>query len=328
MRTTKFTVSALLLVAAVLLTSCSQAATPTPAAPAAPPEQVPTVPAAPPVEAATPAAGTVPSGGEGLAARVNGQPISLADYQKQLAQFEAALQSQGKDLSSAEGQETLKMIRQQVLDSMIDQVLIEQGAAAAGVTVPESVVTAHVEKSIQDGGGQERFVQWLAANGLTEQEYYETVRSQLLADALIDHITAGLPEAAPQVRLRQILVSDGDLAAKLWERLKRGESFDALAERYSEDESTRHQGGDLGWFPLGYSFLAPEVEEAASQLRVGEISAVIKAPYGYYIIQVTDADPNRPLTPEMRQALRQQKFMEWLDQQRKQADIERFVDTG
>jgi len=263
-----------------------------------------------------------------MAARVNGQPVPLEAYQGQVAQFEAALRAQGSDLNSAEGLETLKQVRRQVLEAMIDQILIEQGAAAQGIQVPESEVAGHVEKSIEEGGGRDRFLQWLQANAISEQEYSNMVRTQLLTDALIDQITADLPDTVPQVRLRQILVTDAEQATQLRQRLQRGESFEALAERFSVDDSSRQQGGDLGWFPQGLSLLPPEVEEAAFSLKVGEASAIIKAPYGYYIIQVIEQDPARPLSVEMKQSLRQQRFLEWLDHQRQGGQIERFVDAG
>ncbi|MGQ9584355.1 MAG: peptidylprolyl isomerase [Anaerolineae bacterium] len=319
------TVLLLLVPAVMFLAGCAQGETPVPTASVQ--GTVPTEPSPATVSSTTSPVPTPEAAPEGVAARVNGKPISLEVYQKQVAQFETALRAQGVSLDSAEGQETLKQVRRQVLEALIDQALIEQGAEALGISVRESEVSAHVETSLAEGGGRERFLQWLEANAMTEEEFRSMVRSQLLTNALIDHVTSDLPEKVPQVRLRQILVSDADLAAQLRERLKRGESFAALAERFSEDESSRQQGGDIGWFPQGLSLLPPEVEEASFALKVGEVSEVIKAPFGYYIIQVMEADAARPLSVEMEQSLRQQRFLEWLDQQRQGARIERFVDT-
>jgi len=259
-----------------------------------------------------------------VAAVVNGEAIPLDAYEKQVAQFEAALRAQGVDPSTAEGQERLREMRQQVLEAMIDQVLIAQGAAALGLSVSEEEVQAYVERSIAEGGGRERFAQWLQANNLTEEEFRENIRAQLLTDALIQHLAASLPQTAPQVHLRQILVSDENLARQLRERLGRGESFEALAKEFSEDQSTREQGGDLGWFPQGLSLLSPEVEAAAFALEPGGVSEVIRSAYGYYVlVQVVEKDPGRALSPEMQQALRQQRFLEWLDAQREKATIVR-----
>lgn len=289
------------------------------------PEPLYTLPAPRGTSAATPLAPSSPTPPpSGVAAVVNGEAILLDAYEKQVAQFEAALRAQGVDPSTAEGQERLREMREQVLEAMIDQVLIAQGAAELGISVPEEEVQAYVERSIAEGGGRERFVQWLEANHLTEEEFRENVHAQLLTDALIQHLAASLPQTAPQVHLRQILVSDENLARQLRERLARGESFGALAKEFSEDQSTREQGGDLGWFPQGLSLLPPEVEAAAFALEPGAVSEVIRTAYGYYVlVQVVEKDPNRALSLEMQQALRQQQFLEWLDAQRAKATIVR-----
>jgi parvulin-like peptidyl-prolyl isomerase len=309
----------------VVCASCGGGAGPTPPVAQATPEPLYTLPAPQGTLPATPqgAASPAPSP-SAVAAVVNGEAIPLDAYEKQVAQFEAALRAQGVDPSTAEGQERLREMRQQVLEAMIDQVLIAQGAAALGLSVSEEEVQAYVERSIAEGGGRERFAQWLQANNLTEEEFRENIRAQLLTDALIQHLAASLPQTAPQVHLRQILVSDENLARQLRERLGRGESFEALAKEFSEDQSTREQGGDLGWFPQGLSLLSPEVEAAAFALEPGGVSEVIRSAYGYYVlVQVVEKDPGRALSPEMQQALRQQRFLEWLDAQREKATIVR-----
>ncbi|MBC7225254.1 MAG: peptidylprolyl isomerase [Anaerolineae bacterium] len=302
------------------------------------PEVTPPPAAGPTVEAlyTIPTAGsTVPSAQETATpslpaeavALVNGEPVPRDAYEKQVAQFAAALQAQGVDISTAEGQARLQEVRRQVLEAMIDQVLIAQGAAEAGIAVSDEEVQAHVERSIAEGGGRERFAQWLQANNLTEEEFRENVRAQLLTDVLIQHLTQDLPQKTPQVHLRQILVSDEALAQELRQRIAQGESFEALAKEFSEDESTRQQGGDLGWFPQGLSLLAPEVENAAFALEPGQVSEVVQTSYGYYIlIQVVERDADRALSPEMQQALRQQKFLEWLSAQREEATIVRAAE--
>lgn len=289
------------------------------------PEPLYTLPAPQGTSAATPSGASSPTPPpSGVAAMVNGEAIPLDAYEKQVAQFEAALRAQGVDPSTAEGQERLREMREQVLEAMIDQVLIAQGAAELGISVLEEEVQAYVERSIAEGGGRERFVQWLEANHLTEEEFRENIHAQLLTDALIQHLAASLPQTAPQVHLRQILVSDENLARQLRERIARGESFEALAKELSEDQSTREQGGDLGWFPQGLSLLPPEVEAAAFALEPGAVSEVVPTAYGYYVlVQVVEKDPNRALSLEMQQALRQQRFLEWLDAQRARATIVR-----
>jgi len=76
--------------------------------------------------------------------------------------------------------------------------------------------------------------------------------------------------------------------------------------------------------------LVPEVEAAAFALQPEEISDVIAVTGAdgktiYYIIQVTERDPERELTDDATAALLQAAFSDWLDGLRAAATIERFV---
>jgi peptidyl-prolyl cis-trans isomerase D len=99
-----------------------------------------------------------------------------------------------------------------------------------------------------------------------------------------------------QVRARHVLVkveesaSDADKASAktradaLLARAKKGEDFARLATQASEDSGTAKKGGDLGWNPKGR--MVKEFDEAQFALKPGEISDLVKSPFGYHIIKV------------------------------------------
>ena len=96
-----------------------------------------------------------------------------------------------------------------------------------------------------------------------------------------------------QVRARHILIStaEGDEAAQkkataILEQLRQGADFEELAKANSDDPGTAEFGGDLGFFGRGR--MVPEFEEAAFGLERGEISDLVKTPFGYHIIQTMD----------------------------------------
>lgn len=264
--------------------------------------------------------------GRPLAARVNGQPIFLDVYEKQVAQTEQALVDQGLILEGEEGQAQLAQVRQNVLNGLIEQALIEQAAAEMGILVTDEELEVTVQESITLGQGQESFDQWLAENGMTMEEFRETQRSQLLASKMIEHITASVPATAEQVHARHIRLSDPAIAQTLLAELNSGANFAALAQRDSEDLSTAANGGDLGWFPGDAPLMPPQVVEAAFAMQPGQVSEVIESELGYHIIKVEAREANRPLTPEMLLYVRQSAFEKWLAEQWANATTEKYVE--
>jgi len=65
--------------------------------------------------------------------------------------------------------------------------------------------------------------------------------------------------------------------------------FATLAEEVSDDKLTAKNGGDLGLFNVGV--MEKAFEEAASKLKLGEISEPVKSAFGYHLIKVTELVP-------------------------------------
>jgi len=279
----------------------------------------------PPATAAIARPSPTPSSERPLAAMVNGQPILLADYQQETARFEAAMAGQGFDLESEDGKARLAQMRRQVLDSMIEQVLIEQAAAQEGVTISEEELEAVIQQSIEEGGGQASFEEWLRTSDLTYEEFQEKLRFQLLALAIFERITGSVPTTAEQVHARHILVQTEEEAQTILTRLQAGEDFATLARERSQDENTKEAGGDLGFFHRG-QLISPELEEAAFALQPGQISGVVQSQFGYHIVQVLEKAPDRPLPPDLLNSLKEQAFAGWMQEQWNGATIERFID--
>jgi EpsD family peptidyl-prolyl cis-trans isomerase len=117
---------------------------------------------------------------------------------------------------------------------------------------------------------------------VTDQDvknYYEKHKSELAP------ITA--------IRISHILVRSEDEAKNISESLKKGADFAKIAKEKSIDKATAKNGGDLGFMSKGQ--MLPEVEAAASRMKVGEISEPIKTKAGYEIIKVTDEKFGKPM---------------------------------
>jgi len=69
-------------------------------------------------------------------------------------------------------------------------------------------------------------------------------------------------------------------------QLRRGQSFAALAKKYSQDTGSAEAGGDVGWVERGQ--VLPAVEAVLFSLQKGEVSEPIEVSYGIHLVQVTD----------------------------------------
>lgn len=261
--------------------------------------------------------------GEQLAARVNGKPISLAQFEQQAAQSQVALVQQGVDPNSDQGKQAVKGLREQVLSQLIDDSLVEQAATAANINVNATEINNRVQQVITDAGGQAKFDEYLKNNQLTIQDLCQQIRANLFGEAMMARVTGNLPARAEQIHVAHILFANKADADAALQKLQAGADFGALAKQVSQDEATRDNGGDLGWFPRGV--MPPEFEQAAFALEPGKISGVVSTQLGLHIIKLLEKDPNRALTPELLQNQRLAAFNTWLDGLRAQAKVERLV---
>ena len=99
-----------------------------------------------------------------------------------------------------------------------------------------------------------------------------------------------------------------------------GADFAKIANQYTEEEIGKTRGGDLDFFPRGQ--MAKEFEDAAFALQPGQISPVVKSPFGYHVIKLTDrkAAATRSLD-EVRAQIEDQ--IKW---ERAQAEAQRIAD--
>ena len=76
-------------------------------------------------------------------------------------------------------------------------------------------------------------------------------------------------------------------ALQIRNSIKKKRTFEQVAKEFSDDESTKNNGGDLGWFTalmFAYNF-----ECAAYNLPVGKISMPVRTNFGYHIIKVINS---------------------------------------
>lgn len=86
------------------------------------------------------------------------------------------------------------------------------------------------------------------------------------------------------------------LSEQILQRARSGEDFAALAETYSEDESNRDKGGDLGFFKRG--MMVKPFEDAAFGANPGDIIGPVETTFGLHIIKVVGRKLEEPPAEE------------------------------
>jgi parvulin-like peptidyl-prolyl isomerase len=250
-------------------------------------------------------------------ALVNGQPITMDMFQRELARYQAGNAALGFQVTDENA------LKQQVLDKLIEDSLIRQKAAAQGISVTDAEVDQVINDMIAETG-QEYFDGWLLTSNYSLPEFREEIRLQLTTNKLTEPVVAAVPTSAEQVHARHILVNDQAQAQEVLDRLSAGETFEALAAEYSVDRSTQNNGGDLGWFPHG-GLLVPEIEDAAFSMQPNQISGIVESAWGFAIVQTLEFDPNREIEPETRQRLINQAIDIWRLSLHDGATIEQLI---
>ncbi len=87
----------------------------------------------------------------------------------------------------------------------------------------------------------------------------------------------------PKIWAKHILCKTEDEAKAAFERVKKGEAFEAVAKDVSTCPSSK-KGGDLGWF--GRDKMVPEFAQKAFSMEKDDVSEPVKTQFGYHIIKV------------------------------------------
>jgi parvulin-like peptidyl-prolyl isomerase len=262
--------------------------------------------------------------------QVNDKVISIGQYIRHLRAIKNGTEALGGSFQA--GTEPF-----QLQSALVDNELIRQAAPRLGISVTEAEVTQEISKRLLPQRKpeeqvteqelqrefKERLRQWLGIIGLSESEYRDTVRADLLRENLRQFLGVSVPTVADQVRFSMIQTSsteagpDGsspiDRTEDVQKRLQAGEPFAEVAMEISLDFNTQEKGGEVGWVPRRV-FL--ELDEALFSLPVGQISDPVFTTIGTFILLVHEKAENREIEEADRDVLKTRALQDWLEQER------------
>lgn len=253
---------------------------------------------------------------DSVAVTVNGVDIKESQVDAQLA---PQLKKMAAQLPPTFVEQYKKQLRQQVLDGMIVEHLLDEKVKEKNIVVTDANVDEHLEKAAaQQNLTLNDIKEMMEARGQNFDEAKQRIKKGLTYQKLMEAQWAGkinvsgddankyysenkakfeMPE---QVRASHILImpdpnatdpNQAKVKAKakaedLLKQIKGGADFAELAKTNSGDTYSAAKGGDLGFFGKGQ--MVPDFEKAAFALKPGQVSDVVESQYGYHIIKLTD----------------------------------------
>lgn len=223
------------------------------------------------------------------------------------------IQVDGKTITANElYKELKKQSGEQVAINLIDEYILDKEYKTTDEM--EKSAKSTIENYKKTYGDQ--YDQFLQYNGISDDEELKEllIKNNKLTSVTEDYIKETLTEKEMKkyydekivgdISAKHILIStetddsltDEEKEAKKEEakkkaeeiiaKLKKGEDFDKLAKKYSDDDQTKSKGGDLGYFNTGE--MEEAFETAAYKLNVNEYTTTpVETSYGYHIIMKT-----------------------------------------
>ena len=248
-----------------------------------------------------------------IVAVVNQEPITHTDVDKRVGRImEAASRNPNARLPPPDA------LREQVLDALIDEKVQLQHAKTIGMNVSDAEVDDAVANiASQNQISLQELRQRMRSDGLDYDRYRNSLREQMLlervrarevnsriqisdteldtfnaqaaaagrdTDLNLAHILIAVPEGASADKVRQAAAK----AEALRERAVAGVNFAQLVKDNTDDTGTRDNGGTFGMRPA--SRLPELFTDAVKDLKVGQISKVVRSGAGFHVLKLIERE--------------------------------------
>ena len=195
-------------------------------------------------------------------------------------------------------------------------------------TTATTTTSTTTTQSVNDAEYNEWYRQQLNKSQLSNAQFRDLEKVNLIENQLTDYLEARMPTTADQVHLYDIVCPDLTTAQDVQTRINNGEDFQTIAEEQSQDTNTASKGGDMGWIPL--DALDSNLSSTAQNLPIGQVSAPVQTTTDaqaaesssdgsdtepYYLLMVTGKATGREIDPQYVSDLQQNLLQNWLSQE-------------
>ena len=230
-----------------------------------------------------------------------------------------------------------EQLRDQVLQLLISFQWLQGEAKEQGIKVSDAEVKKSFDQQKKQSFPKDAdYQKFLKDSGQSEADIMLQVKADLLASKIRDKVVKGKDKvsdaqiqdfynknkarfAQPERRDLLVVLTKGKAKAEAAKKaLKSGQSWKAVAKKYSIDEASKAQGGKLPAQAKGT--LEKQLDEAVFKAKKGELTGPVKTQFGYYLFKVTK------VTPASQQTLEQAKetIKQTLQSQNQQKALETF----
>lgn len=212
----------------------------------------------------------------------------------------------------AQGQQDTPELRNAVREELISREVVAQEAARRGLD-KKSEVASQLALARQEVLTNAFFQDYLRTHPVTEESLmkeYDRIRTQL---------------GNREYKARHILVDKEEDAREIIAQIKKGESFEKLAER-SKDPGSKERGGELNWAVLA-TYVKP-FADALARLKKGQMTDTpVQSGFGWHVIRLDDERAYQPpsfekVKPNLQRNLQQQQIQKAVSDLRAKAKIE------
>jgi foldase protein PrsA len=215
-------------------------------------------------------------------------------------------------------QQEFNSYKDQVLSFLIRATWLDQEADKQGVKVADKDVQKQLDAAKRTAFPQPAdYQKYLVRSGLTNADVFFQQRSQLIEQKITSKVTKGKDQvtdaqiqqyyeknkskyATPEKRdVRIVLAKTQANADAARKALDSGQSWSAVAKKYSTDAASKSNGGLLAGVAKGQQEKA--LDAAIFKAQKGKLTGPVKTQFGYYVFEV------QKVTPASQQSLEESK---------------------